>query len=179
MNIERLRAVALDLWRAAIIIVIGVIAIPLIIGAIFGINPAEMLGLVLSVFLLQALAVVVGLGFSLHPGVILILVTSVACAIILFIFEIADTFACCSERIQRWIKKMDDVTHKSAAFSRYGKLMLLPIIWVPGIGLYGCAIIAWIFGWRDLPAIILMLTGWIIACTIVLLMALGLFAIII
>jgi uncharacterized membrane protein len=179
MNIARLRAVALDLWRAAMIVVIGVIGVPLVIGAIFGVSPAGMLGLVSSVVLLQALAVVVGLGFSLHPGVILILVTSVACGIILFIFEIADTFADSSERVQRWIRKMDEITHKSNVFSRYGELMLLPIIWIPGIGLYGCAVIAWIFGWRGLGAIILMLTGWVIACTVVLLMALGLFAVII
>ncbi len=138
-----------------------------------------MLGIVSSVFIFQALAVVVGLGFSLPPGVILILVTSVACSIILFIFEIADTFADSSERVQQWIKSMDKIIHKSDKFSRYGELMLIPIIWIPGIGLYGCAVIAWIFGWRNLTALILMLTGWVIACIVVLLMAFGLFAIII
>ncbi len=179
MDVAWLRAVARDLWRATVIIVIGVIAVPLVIGAIFGVPVGDILGLVSSVILLQALAVLVGLGLSLHPGVILILVTSVACAVILFIFEIADTFADSSERVRGWIKKMDEISHKSDKFTRFGKLMLIPIIWIPGIGLYGCAVIAWIFCWRDLTAVLLMLTGWVIACTVVLLMALGLFSIIV
>ncbi len=179
MDVARLRAVARDLWKALIIVVIGVIAVPLVIGAIFGVPVGEMLGLVSSVILLQALAVLVGLGFSLPPGVILILVTSVACAVILFIFEIADTFADSSERVRRLIKKMDEISRKSDKFTRFGMLMLVPIIWIPGIGLYGCAVIAWIFGWRNLTAVILMLTGWVIACVVVLLMALGLVSIIV
>ncbi len=179
MEVARLRVIAADIWKAGIIVAIGIIAIPLAIGAIFGIPPAEMLGIVSSVILFQAFAVLVGLGFSLYPGVILILVTSVACAIIFLIFEIADTFADSSERVQGWIKKMEGVARSSDRFSRYGELVLVPVIWIPGIGLYGCALIAWIFGWRGVRPILLMLIGWVIACLVVLFMALGLFAIVI
>ncbi len=176
---DRLRAVARDLWRAGLVVAIGMIAIPLGVGAFYGIPPFEMLGLVSSVLLFQAFAVLLGLAFSLHPGVILFVVTSVATAVILLIFEIADAFSDCSERIQRWIAKMDEITHKSDFFSRFGDFMLIPIIWIPGIGLYGCALIAWLFGWRNLRAMVLMLIGWLIACVVVILMALGLVAVIV
>ena len=163
--------------RAAAIIIVGAIVIPLSVGLSFGVSPGAMLSLVTSVILFQALAAMVGLGLNIPPVFVLAAMTSVAITVILTVFEICDAFAHRSTRVQGWIAKMKVVSEKSDTFNKYGELALLPIIWIPGIGLYGCALIAWIFQWRGVKAIGPMLTGWVIASLIVMLASLGLISI--
>ncbi len=175
---DRIREVARDFWRAALTVSIGMIAIPLAVGAVFHVPPFDMLGLVSAVLLFQALAVLVGVALSLSPIATLIAVTSVAASTVLFIMEIADLFSERSGRVQDWIARMDEITNKFDVFFRFGDLVLVAVIWIPGIGLYGCAIIAWMFGWRNPRALLLMLTGWVIACVVVLFTARDLVAVI-
>ena len=163
--------------RAAAIIIVGAIVIPLSVGLSFGVSPGAMMSLVTSVILFQALAAMVGLGLNIPPVFVLAAMTSVALTVILTVFEICDAFAHRSTRVQGWIAKMKVVSEKSDTFNKYGELALLPIIWIPGIGLYGCALIAWIFQWRGVKAIGPMLTGWVIASLIVMLASLGLISI--
>jgi uncharacterized membrane protein len=56
--------------------------------------------------------------------------------------------------------------------------MLIPIMWIPGLGLYGTPVVAWILHWRGSRSILLMLTGWLIACLAVLLTAEGILSLI-
>ena len=49
----------------------------------------------------------------------------------------------------------------------------IPFIWVPGIGLYGCVMIAWLFKWRSARAGAIILAGWILAALLVLLTSIG------
>jgi uncharacterized membrane protein len=56
--------------------------------------------------------------------------------------------------------------------------MLIPIMWIPGLGLYGTPVVAWILHWRKSRSILLMLTGWLIACLAVLLTAQGILSLI-
>ena len=57
-------------------------------------------------------------------------------------------------------------------------VMLIPIIWIPGIALYGSPIIAWIFQWEEIPAIACMVTGWLMASSLVAAGAVGIISII-
>jgi uncharacterized membrane protein len=160
--------------RALLIFFTFVFGIPVAIGLILSITPGESIEFAMSVILFQALAVFAGLGLQLNPVIIFAILNSVALGAILFIFEICNTFAENSRRVQKWIAKMEHYTGRSDYFTRYGDIMLVPLIWVPGIGLYGCAVIAWIFRWNRLQHILLMIAGWNLACSAVLLTALGL-----
>jgi uncharacterized membrane protein len=52
-------------------------------------------------------------------------------------------------------------------------LMFFPFIWVPGLGLYGCTLIAWLFEWRRTYYIAVLVSAWIVAVAIVLIASLG------
>ena len=113
-------------------------------------------------------------GSRYSPLVVLVLMTSIALAIILGIMEVCDLFAEQSERIQRWIQRIDARTKEITYLRTYGALMLIPIIWVPGIALYGTPLVAWIFRWDRGISIFCMITGWIVATGLVMGTTLGL-----
>jgi uncharacterized membrane protein len=169
----KVRFTLLEVSKAVMIILVGAIVVPIGVGLAFEVSPGAMLGLASSVILFQALAAVVGLGLTIHPVFVLAVMTSVALTVILTIFEVCDTFAHRSTRVQGWIEKMKVVSERSGTFHKYGELALFPIIWIPGIGLFGCALIAWIFQWRGPKAILLMLMGWVVATLVVMLASLG------
>ena len=160
--------------RAFLIFFTFVFGIPVIIGLILSIDPGECIELAVSVILFQALAVLAGLGLQMNPVFIFAILNSVALGAILFIFEICNTFAENSRRVRTWITRMELYTGRSHYFTRFGEIMLIPFIWVPGIGLYGCAVIAWIFRWIRPRHILLMMAGWNVACSVVMFTALGL-----
>jgi len=162
-----------------LIIFVGAIFLPVGVGLSYGVSPEVMIGLVTSVIIFQALAAVVGLSLKIPPVFVLAVMTSVAFTVILTVFEICDAFAHRSMRVQGWIAKMKVVSEKYYRFKKYGEVALLMIIWIPGIGLYGCVLIAWIFHWRGVKAITLMLMGWLIASLVVMLASLGIISIMI
>ncbi len=61
---------------------------------------------------------------------------------------------------------------------RYGIYALIPFIWVPGVGLYGCILIAWLFKWRGVKSVSVIFAGWMLATVLVLLTSLGILEII-
>jgi len=167
-----------EIFRIALIAVIGVIEIPLVIGLYNQNTPGEILGLVASIFILQPLAVAVGLGLGIHPVQVMFIMMSFGISVIFVLFGICDIFAERSEWLHRHLKKIEAITEKSEMFKKYGIYTFIPFIWVPGIGLYGCVMIAWLFKWRSARAGAIILSGWIIAALIVLLTSIGIFQII-
>jgi uncharacterized membrane protein len=49
-------------------------------------------------------------------------------------------------------------------------------MWVPGVGLYGCVMIAWLLRWRGGFAITTIFIAWMLAALIVLLTSMGILA---
>lgn len=173
MKIEKIRGIALQASKAiAILLGVGIL-FPVLIGYFLRIPFHKVLEFISSILILQAAAAIVGLGLGIEPFPIVILMTCVALALILAIFDICDTFAISSERVRSWIDRMDSIARNNSTFDRYGELVLVAIIWIPGIGLYGCAIISWILQWRSPRAIALMLAGWIIATFVVIFASTG------
>jgi len=168
----------LEIFRIALIAVIGVIEIPLVIGLYNQNTLGEIFGLVASIFVLQPLAVVVGLGLGIHPFQILLIMCSFGVSVIFVLFGICDLFAERSEWLHKHLKKIEAITQKSKMFKKYGIYTFIPFIWVPGVGLYGCVMIAWLFKWRSARAGAIILAGWILAALLVLLTSIGIFSII-
>ena len=167
-----------EILKIALFLVIGVIEIPLVIGLYNQNTPGEIFGLVASIFVLQPLAVVVGLGLGIHPFQILLIMCSFGVSVIFVLFGICDLFAERSEWLHKHLKKIEAITQKSKMFRKYGIYTFIPFIWVPGVGLYGCVMIAWLFKWRSARAGAIILAGWILAAFLVLMTSIGIFSII-
>ncbi len=159
--------------RAAAAILLFIFAVPLILGIASSVDSPAVITLILSTLLLQAGAAAVGLGFGLHPIITLALVTSVAAGIMLAIFELSDLLAAHSARFNNLLQKIDEKTKDVDYFRRYGVLILIPIIWIPGIALYGTPIVARLFQYPRMLSVFCMLIGWTIAAGVVMAMALG------
>jgi uncharacterized membrane protein len=169
---------SIEILKIALIGIIGIIEIPLIIGLYNQNSAGEIFGMVVSIFILQPLAVAVGLGLGIHPVQVMFIMISFGISVILVLPGICDIFAEQSEWLQQNLKKIEKITQKSEMFSRYGIYAFIPFIWVPGVGLYGCIMIAWLFKWRSVRAGAIILAGWILAALIVLLTSIGIFQII-
>ncbi|WP_214021417.1 hypothetical protein [Methanoculleus sp.] len=151
-----------------------ILAIPLLLGLAFGVPPPAVLALIGSTLLLQAAAAVVGLSLGLHPAVVLVFLTSVAVAVMIGILEVCDLFAGRSRMVQGLLRKIDEKAGKIDYLKRYGALMLIPIIWIPGIALYGAPVVAWLFQYPRITSLLCMTAGWMIAGTAVMAAAVGL-----
>ncbi len=164
--------------RAAILVPFFLLILPLGLGLIFGIAPPLMLSLIGSTLLLQAAASAVGLGLGIPPLLVLVLTTSVAVAVMLAMLYTLDIFAQQSRRLQDWVRRVDERMQKYTVLKRYGVLMLIPIIWIPGIALYGTPIVAWILRFNRQLSIVAMVAGWTVASVVVMATALGLVSLI-
>ncbi len=164
--------------RAAILVPLFLLVLPLGLGLIFGIAPPVVLSLVGSTLLLQAAAAAVGLGFGIHPILVLVLTTSVAVAVMLGVFYALDIFAQQSRRFQGWIQRIDERIRQYPVLKRFGVLMLIPTIWIPGIALYGTPIVAWILRFDRPISVAVMIFGWTVASAVVMAAALGLVSLI-
>jgi uncharacterized membrane protein len=169
MNTREAIGLAYDAARALAIAFAGVVVVPLLVGFFSGIPVHYVLGLVGSALVLQTVAAGVGIGLGMPPLSIVLIMISFAVAVICALFALCDALADKSARLAAFIAKMDELTKRSRLFKKYGVLMLVPFIWIPGVGLYGCALIAWLFNWRGPGTIGLMLTGWLAAVVIVML----------
>ncbi|WP_221057813.1 hypothetical protein [Methanoculleus chikugoensis] len=160
--------------RAVAFVLLFLLAVPLLLGFAFGVSPAAVFALIGSTLLLQAAAAVVGLSLGLHPVVVLLFLTSVAAAVLIGILEVCDLFAERSRTIQRLLSKIDVKTGSIDYLKRYGALMLIPVIWIPGIALYGTPVVAWIFQYPRAISLLCMLAGWMIAVIVVMAATMGL-----
>ncbi len=166
------------LFLAAFMVLSFVILIPLIIGGLFHIPQPAILALITSTLIFQAIAVAVGIGLNIDPLVAIGLTTSVAIGVMIAILQVCDLFSESSPRVAGWLDRIAKKTEKYSFLHHYGVIMLIPIIWIPGIALYGSPIIAWIFQWEEIPAIACMVTGWVIASSLVAAGAVGVISII-
>ena len=157
--------------RAILFFIAFAIAIPIILGIFFGIPAGSIVGLVGSTLLLQAAAPPVGIALGLSAPAVLIVMACFALGMILAIFEICDSLADSSARVKKWLEKIGKTSEKYPQIQKYGPVTCIGIAWIPGIGLYGTPVIAWILGWKRLHAIIFTTLGFTIASFFVLFFA--------
>ena len=160
--------------RTAVLMLLFLLGIPLLLGLAFGLHPPAVFTLIASTLLLQAAAAVVGLSLGLHPVAVLVSLTSVAAAAMLGILEVCDLFAGHSRMVQRLLWQIDAKAGQIEYLKRYGALMLVLIIWIPGIALYGAPVVAWLFQYPRSTSLLCMITGWMIAVVVVMTATMGL-----
>ena len=157
-----------DLIKTVLYLLLGLVVIPVVIGSFFLISYWHMLGLVGSVLILQPVAVVVGLGLGIPPVPIILIMISFGFSIIYGLFAICDTFAERSSWLRKHLHSVQTIAERSKLFQRYGIFTLMPFIWIPGIGLYGCVLLAWMFKWRGVKGVGVIMAGWVLSTLLVL-----------
>ena len=167
-----------EIVKIAFVFLAGILAVPFIIGYYYQIAPVEILGLVGSILILQPFAVVVGLGLGINPVSLLLIMGSIGISVIFVLYGICDVFADHSAWLRTHLKKIETITRKSEMVKKYGMYSLIPFIWVPGVGLYGCVLIAWLFRWRGVRSVAVIFAGWMLATALVMLASLGIMEII-
>ncbi|MDO9324545.1 MAG: small multi-drug export protein [Methanoregula sp.] len=156
------------IFQALLFLITGIVLIPVAIGLFFRLSLLDVFGLVGSILVLQPMAVVVGVGLNIPPVPIMLIMCSFGIAIIYGLFAICDTFAERSDWLRKHLDSVQAIARKSTLFQRYGIFTLVPFIWIPGVGLYGCVLLAWLFKWRGIKGVGVIMAGWIISSLIVL-----------
>src|SRR5271157_5352510 len=157
--------------KAAIFFIVFAIGVPLILGSFADLPSAQILTLITSTFVLQAASPPIGLAMGLSTITILIIMACFALGIVLAILEICDSLAASSTRVKRWVDKIEEKTRKYPQIQKYGPITCIGIAWIPGVGLYGTPIIAWILKWKRIPAVFFTVCGFVIAAFFVLFFA--------
>jgi predicted Na+-dependent transporter len=168
---KRGRAALKKILQAVLYFVVFAMAIPLILGSMAGLAPAQILTLITSTLLLQAAAPPVGLAMGLSEGAILVIMACFALGMVLAILEICDGLAVSSPRVKRWVDNIEKKTQKYPWIQKYGPITCIGIAWIPGVGLYGTPIIAFILKWKRVPSVIFTVTGFVIAAIFVIFFA--------
>ncbi|HOT02677.1 MAG TPA: hypothetical protein PK069_00675 [Methanolinea sp.] len=160
-----------ELSKALIFFFLFVIAVPVIIGMVLDIPAATILSFLASTFILQAAAPPLGGPLGLSSATILSLMASFSFGVVLAILEVCESLALTSERVSRWIARVGKKMEKYPAIRKYGAVSCTLIAWIPGIGLYGTPIIAWILGWNRWLSAVFTTIGFVIAAAFVIFVA--------
>jgi uncharacterized membrane protein len=166
----------IEILKITFILITGGVILPLIIGFFYNIAYTKVLGLITSILIFQPFAVVIGLGLGFDALPLMVIMCSIGLAVIFGLLRTCDMFANRSEWLHRHLEKVEAVTQKSRLFKKYGMVAFIPFMWVPGIGLYGCVMIAWLLRWRGGFAISMIVIAWMLAALIVLLASMGILA---
>jgi hypothetical protein len=149
------------------------IAIPLVVGFVFGIPPGKILALTISTVILQNWAIPVGIGLKIPPGIILLTTTCFALSITLAVFEILDTLALTSIRIKSWLEKTEKKMEKYKILYRYGAVACFFIALLPGLGVVITAVMAWALRFNKWLSVFSIVFAFFITCLLVMLLTLG------
>ncbi len=158
----------MGIFRTALCLLTGIVIIPVVIGLFYQISLWSMLGLVGSVLILQPMAVIVGVGLGIPPLPIMLIMISFGISTIFGLFSICNAFAERSKWLRSHLDSVQAIALKSSLFQKYGIFTLMPFIWIPGVGLYGCVLLAWLFKWRGIKGVGVIMTGWILSTLLVL-----------
>jgi BASS family bile acid:Na+ symporter len=157
--------------RAALYFVAIAMAIPLILGWLFGVPAVTILSLIASTFVLQAGAPVVGVALGLSNMTILVTMACFALGMVLAVFEVCDSLSSTSVKVQRWLEKVEKASAKHPELQKYGVISCFFIAWIPPFGIYGAPVFAWIMNWKRSLAITLIVSAFTIASVFVLFFA--------
>ena len=159
--------------QIAAFLIAGILAVPLAIGMYYQCTLHATLGFIGSILIFQPVAVAVGVALGIPPVPILLIMLSIGVSVIFIFFGVCDLFAEKSAWLRNHLEKVNAIAQRSALFEKYGIITIIPFIWVPGVGLYGCVLLAWLFGWKGIKGIGIILAGWMLASLLVLGASLG------
>lgn len=151
------------LWIVATLFGIGVI-LPVLLGALAGVSPGITAGFLLLAFALQAIAAPLGLVLGFSPFQVLVIMSCFGFGVILAVFEICRTLGESSQRVSSFIAAIERRMARYPVLHNYGAISCFFIVWIPGIGIYGTPVIAWLLCWRRTASILFTFAGFLFGC---------------
>ncbi|MCX6694009.1 MAG: small multi-drug export protein [Methanomicrobiales archaeon] len=145
------------------------IAFPIIIAWVFDIDPSTMIALYSGTLLFQAAYLTTTTAVATEPIGAYMIILSIGIAVIFAEEGVLSFLGRRSPRIAAWTGKVHEKTKKSQAIIKWGVYSIILLVWIPGIGLYGAVLAAWVLGWNRRLATALLIVGWVVMCTIILL----------
>lgn len=159
--------------KTIIIVIILAFCIPISISYALGIPIQKTLTLIVAVFALEYFAAAIGISLGLNPAFTILVMTCVALSVIILLMAVFDIVGEKSKKVSNFLSKAREKAKKTKVLQKYGAYGL--VLAVPLLGFYVCPAIAWVMGWRRDHAISMIVTGFILASSIVLLAGMGLF----
>lgn len=142
---------------------IGVI-LPIILGVLSGVPPEITAGFLLLAFALQAIAAPLGLVLGFSPLQVMVIMSCFGFGVILAVFEICRTLGESSRRVAAFIAAIERQTARYPRLRNYGAVSCFFIVWIPGIGIYGTPVLAWLLCWRQTASLLFTLAGFLSGC---------------
>lgn len=147
------------------------IVLPLAVASVTRQSLPVTLALMGSTFIIEYGAAPVGILGGLEPLFVLFVLACIALGVTLLLFGLCGTLAEHWPRFACFLERTRIRADGSLILAKYGVLGLLPLVIV--LGFYVCAPVACIFGWRRDHATLLIMAGYLIACTLTILATLG------
>jgi uncharacterized membrane protein len=155
----------LDRFLWIIVYIFGItIILPILVGVLAGQPAGSMVGFLFSCFALQAIAAPIGLRVGLTPLETVLFMAFFGIGLILGVFEMVQTLGTSSKKVASFIDKIKQKTSKYPFITKYGSVTCFLIVWIPGIGLYGTPVIAWLLSWKRVPSTIFTFLGFMSGC---------------
>jgi uncharacterized membrane protein len=134
------------------------------------------LALMGSTFFVEYGAAPVGILGGLDPLFVLFVLACIALGVTLLLFGLCGSLEEHWPRFARFLERTRIRAEGSAILTKYGIFGLMPLVII--LGFYVCAPVACIFGWRRDHATLLIMAGYLVACTLTILATLGILAVI-
>jgi len=144
-------------------VLLFLLGLPAGIAFLAGMPAAMLPALALATLLLQAGAAGSG-SVGDHGLANFLVVLSFGLGFIAAEFEVLDRLCLISPRISRWVEGVSQRAAEIRFLPHLGIFLVLPLMWMPGIGLYGGVVVAWAFRWDRLRSFIVLAAGWMMAC---------------
>jgi uncharacterized membrane protein len=148
------------------------IIMPLVPAVALGISLGHTIALISTAFLIEYGAAPVGIVLGLPPLFVFYTIVCVEAGIFIGLFDLFTAVGCTSERVGQFLLTTTQIANRSKTIHRYGVLGLIPLEIL--IGVYLCAPVSWVLGWRRNVSLAVTMTGYCIAAAITILATIGL-----
>ena len=146
--------------------------LPLIPVLLFGLPPAPALALISSGFLIEYGAAPIGIALGLPPLFVFYVLVCTETGIFLGLFDIFDTIGKTSAPVARFLERTHQFARHSKLMEKYGILGLIPCEIL--LGVYICAPVSWVMGWREYLSLAIIVAAYCAALIVTILATIGL-----
>lgn len=139
--------------------VLLILVLPLATAAIFGYSVLNTLPMIGTSLVLESTAAPVGIALGLTPLFVCFVLICTESGIFLCLYDIFDTIGHTSPKVAEFLEKSRQYAHASPTVEKYGILGLIPLEIL--LGVYACAPVSWVLGWREDRSLVLTLIGYL------------------
>jgi len=148
------------------------VVLPLVPVLLFGLPPAPALALITGGFLIEYGAAPIGIALGLPPLFVFYVLICTETGIFLGLFDIFATIGKTSAPVARFLEKTHQLARSSEVTEKYGILGLVPCEIL--LGVYICAPLSWVMGWREYLSLAITIAGYCAALILTILATIGL-----